>query len=94
MFPDNSDFVPKYQRLMQPTPLPKQLDIPSELLVVPALPIENIPEIPSRLNMIAKYVGDGARDLTAARPAFEGTAGTFEYQILEETRDYKRDDKV
>ncbi|GFW16217.1 uncharacterized protein TNCV_4263821 [Trichonephila clavipes] len=52
-----SDFIPKYQRAMQPSPPPKPFEIPPELLAEPDLPIQNIPGIPRRINMIAKYIG-------------------------------------
>ncbi|GFX47180.1 uncharacterized protein TNCV_2747561 [Trichonephila clavipes] len=52
-----SDFIPKYQRAMQPSPAPKPFEIPPELFAEPELPIQNIPEVPQRINMIAKYIG-------------------------------------
>ncbi|GFU09400.1 uncharacterized protein TNCV_143801 [Trichonephila clavipes] len=39
---------------MQPSPAPKPFEIPPELFAEPELPIQNIPEVPQRINMIAK----------------------------------------
>ncbi|GFX90529.1 uncharacterized protein TNCV_4335321 [Trichonephila clavipes] len=50
-----SDLIPKYQRVMQPSPPPKPFEIPPELLTEPELPLTNIPEVPLRINILAKY---------------------------------------
>ncbi|GFQ69352.1 uncharacterized protein TNCT_496581 [Trichonephila clavata] len=52
-----SDLIPKYQRVMQPPPPPKPFEIPPELLTEPELPLTNIPEVPSRISIMAKYIG-------------------------------------
>ncbi|GFQ65034.1 uncharacterized protein TNCT_554131 [Trichonephila clavata] len=52
-----SDLIPKYQRAMQPPQPPKPLEIPPELLTEPELPLTNIPEVPSRISIMAKYIG-------------------------------------
>ncbi|GFX92727.1 uncharacterized protein TNCV_3180311 [Trichonephila clavipes] len=51
-----SDLIPKYQRVMQPPPPPKPFEIPPELLTEPELPLTNIPEVPLRINILAKYI--------------------------------------
>ncbi|GFQ91586.1 uncharacterized protein TNCT_577511 [Trichonephila clavata] len=52
-----SDLIPKYQKAMQPPPPPKPFEIPPELLTESELSLTNIPEVPSRINIIAKYIG-------------------------------------
>ncbi|GFQ84849.1 uncharacterized protein TNCT_257051 [Trichonephila clavata] len=52
-----SDLIPKYQRTMQPPPPPKPFEIPPELLTEPELPLTYIPEVPSRISIMAKYIG-------------------------------------
>ncbi|GFY22020.1 uncharacterized protein TNCV_3296641 [Trichonephila clavipes] len=52
-----SDLIPKYQRVMQPPSPPKPFKIPPELLTERELPLTNIPEVPLRINIMAKYIG-------------------------------------
>ncbi|GFW43861.1 uncharacterized protein TNCV_2854941 [Trichonephila clavipes] len=52
-----SGLIPKYQSVMYPPPRPKPFEIPPELLTEPELPITNIPEVPLRINIMAKYIG-------------------------------------
>ncbi|GFY28129.1 uncharacterized transposon-derived protein F54H12.3 [Trichonephila clavipes] len=52
-----SDLIPKYQRVMQPPPHPKPFEIPPVLLTEPELPLTNKPEVPLRINILAKYIG-------------------------------------
>ncbi|GFY18355.1 uncharacterized protein TNCV_2047611 [Trichonephila clavipes] len=42
---------------MQPPPPLKPFEIPPELLTETALPLTNIPEVPLRINIMAKYIG-------------------------------------
>ncbi|GFV28686.1 uncharacterized protein TNCV_3986361 [Trichonephila clavipes] len=52
-----SDLIPKYQRAMEPIQSTTPFEIPSELLAESELPDEKLLEIPSKLNMMAKYIG-------------------------------------
>ncbi|GFX69195.1 uncharacterized protein TNCV_3563711 [Trichonephila clavipes] len=52
-----SYLIPKYQRVMQPPPPLKPFEIPPELLTEPKLPLTNKPEVPLRINILAKYIG-------------------------------------
>ncbi|GIY70271.1 hypothetical protein CDAR_248021 [Caerostris darwini] len=51
-----SHWIPKYQRVMQPSPPQKPFVIPKELLQTDALHEEISSPVPSRMNMIAKYI--------------------------------------
>ncbi|GFR02644.1 uncharacterized protein TNCT_246331 [Trichonephila clavata] len=42
---------------MQPPPPPKPFENPPELLTEPELSLTNIPEVPSRISIMAKYIG-------------------------------------
>ncbi|GFR16920.1 uncharacterized transposon-derived protein F54H12.3 [Trichonephila clavata] len=52
-----SDLIPKYHRAMKPTKSATPFEIPSELLAESELPDGKPLEIPSKLNMMAKYIG-------------------------------------
>ncbi|GFQ81658.1 uncharacterized protein TNCT_9761 [Trichonephila clavata] len=52
-----SDLIPKYHRAMKPTQSITPFEIPSELLAESELPNEKPLLIPSKLNMMAKYIG-------------------------------------
>ncbi|GFQ97488.1 uncharacterized protein TNCT_111771 [Trichonephila clavata] len=53
-----SDLIPKYHRAMKPTKSATPFEIPSELLAESELPDGKPLEIPSKLNMMAKYIGE------------------------------------
>ncbi|GFT25893.1 uncharacterized protein TNCV_1518511 [Trichonephila clavipes] len=52
-----SDLIPKYQRAMKPIQSTTPFEIPSELLAESELPDEKPLVMPSKLNMMAKYIG-------------------------------------
>ncbi|GFV91476.1 uncharacterized protein TNCV_2384361 [Trichonephila clavipes] len=52
-----SHWIPKYQRLMQPPPLPKPFEIPKELLQeIEVEQEQTLPPMISMTNMIAKFI--------------------------------------